>query len=49
MMLGDGFTVKGCAPRTGVPPALALDRETVAKLIAMMPLWRIVRRTLLFG
>jgi hypothetical protein len=40
MVLGGGVALKGCAARTG-KPAAALDRDTAAKRIAVMPLWLI--------
>jgi hypothetical protein len=39
MVLGRGVALKGCAARTG-KPAAALDRDTAAKRIVVMPLWR---------
>jgi hypothetical protein len=36
-MLGDGIALKGCATRPGTP-ASALDRDTVAKQVTVMPL-----------
>jgi hypothetical protein len=37
MVLGNGVALKGCAARTG-KPASALDRDTAAKRIVVMPL-----------
>ena len=39
MMLGHGVALKGCATRPG-KPASALDRDAVAKQVAVIPLWR---------
>jgi hypothetical protein len=39
MMLGDGLALKGCATRPG-RPASALDRDAVAKQVAVIPLWQ---------
>jgi hypothetical protein len=36
MVLGCGVALKGCAARTG-KPAAALDRDTAAKPIILMP------------
>jgi hypothetical protein len=38
MMLCDGVALKGCATRPG-RPASALDRDAVAKQVAVIPLW----------
>jgi len=38
MVPGRGVALKGCAARTG-KPAAALDRDTAAKRIAVVPLW----------
>jgi hypothetical protein len=38
MVLGRGVALKGCAACTGTPAA-ALDSDTAAKRIAVMPLW----------
>jgi hypothetical protein len=39
MMLCDGIALKGCATRPG-KPASALDRDAVAKQVAVIPLWQ---------
>jgi hypothetical protein len=39
MMLGHSVALKGCATRAG-KPASALDRDAVAKQVAVMPLWQ---------
>jgi hypothetical protein len=39
MMLGHSVALKGCATRPG-KPASALDRDAVAKQMAVMPLWQ---------
>jgi hypothetical protein len=39
MMLCDGVALKGCATRSG-KPASALDRDAVAKQVAVIPLWQ---------
>ena len=39
MMLGHGVALKGCATRPG-KPASALDRDAVAKQVAVIPLWQ---------
>jgi len=39
MMLCDSTTLKGCATRSG-KPASALDRDAVAKQVAVIPLWQ---------
>jgi hypothetical protein len=41
MVLGHGVALKGCAMSIG-KPTVALDRDTVTKRIAVMPLWRTV-------
>ena len=39
MMLCDSIALKGCATRPG-KPASALDRDAVAKQVAVIPLWQ---------
>jgi hypothetical protein len=39
MMLGHSVALKGCATRPG-KPASALDRDAVAKQVAVIPLWQ---------
>jgi hypothetical protein len=39
MMLYDSIALKGCATRPG-KPASALDRDAVAKQVAVIPLWQ---------
>ena len=39
MMLCDSVALKGCATRSG-KPASALDRDAVAKQVAVIPLWQ---------
>ena len=39
MMPCDSIALKGCATRPG-KPASALDRDAVAKQVAVIPLWR---------
>jgi hypothetical protein len=39
MMLCDSIALKGCATRSG-KPASALDRDAVAKQVAVIPLWQ---------
>jgi hypothetical protein len=39
MMLCDSIALKGCATRPG-EPASALDRDAVAKQVAVIPLWQ---------
>ena len=39
MMLWDSIGLKGCATRPG-KPASALDRDAVAKQVAVIPLWQ---------
>ena len=43
MMLGRGAALKGCAARTG-KPASALDRDTAAKPVTVVPIWRYGQR-----
>jgi hypothetical protein len=39
MMLCDSIALKGCATHPG-KPASALDRDAVAKQVAVIPLWQ---------
>jgi len=39
MMLCDSIALKGCPTRPG-KPASALDRDAVAKQVAVIPLWQ---------